>query len=101
THEGEFYQVDGARGRPGSVQQPRVPLLIAANGPRAMRMAAQHGDGWVTTGPQTASAPDLSEDPIQQRQQWWRGVEEMSERVSAAEAEHRPADAQPLRRYIS
>ena len=29
-----------------------VPFLVAANGPRSVRFAAHHGDGWITTGPQ-------------------------------------------------
>ena len=28
----------------------RVPLLIAANGPRSIRLAATLGDGWITYG---------------------------------------------------
>jgi alkanesulfonate monooxygenase SsuD/methylene tetrahydromethanopterin reductase-like flavin-dependent oxidoreductase (luciferase family) len=28
-----------------------VPVLIAANGPRSVRFAAEHGDGWITNGP--------------------------------------------------
>ena len=41
---------DGARNIPGCVQQPRVPLAIAATGPRAMRLAVTYGQTWVTTG---------------------------------------------------
>ena len=47
---GEFYAADGARNIPGCVQQPRVPLAIAATGPRAMRLAVTYGQTWVTTG---------------------------------------------------
>jgi len=50
TWEGRYYSVDEARTYPGCTQQPRLPLAIAAHGPKAMRLAAQHGDFWVTLG---------------------------------------------------
>jgi alkanesulfonate monooxygenase SsuD/methylene tetrahydromethanopterin reductase-like flavin-dependent oxidoreductase (luciferase family) len=50
TWEGRYYSVDEARTYPSSTQQPRIPLAIAAHGPKAMRLAAQHGDFWVTLG---------------------------------------------------
>jgi alkanesulfonate monooxygenase SsuD/methylene tetrahydromethanopterin reductase-like flavin-dependent oxidoreductase (luciferase family) len=34
------------------VQRPRPPLVIAAHGERAMRVAARYGDGWNTLGGQ-------------------------------------------------
>jgi alkanesulfonate monooxygenase SsuD/methylene tetrahydromethanopterin reductase-like flavin-dependent oxidoreductase (luciferase family) len=57
SFSGRFYSADGARTYPGCVQDPRVPFAIAATGPRAMRVAARHGDTWVTTGvPQAETA---------------------------------------------
>jgi alkanesulfonate monooxygenase SsuD/methylene tetrahydromethanopterin reductase-like flavin-dependent oxidoreductase (luciferase family) len=50
TYSGRFYSADGARTYPGCVQRPRVPFAVAATGPRAMALAAQHGSTWVTTG---------------------------------------------------
>ena len=50
TWKGRYYSVDEARTYPGSTQQPRIPIAIAAHGPKAMRLAAQHGDFWVTLG---------------------------------------------------
>jgi len=50
SFSGRFYAADGARTYPGCVQQPRVPLAIAAAGPRGMQLAATYGDTWVTTG---------------------------------------------------
>lgn len=49
-HEGPFYTARGVRTVPGCVQRPRLPLAIAATGPRGMRLAARHGQGWVTHG---------------------------------------------------
>ncbi|MDQ1009727.1 alkanesulfonate monooxygenase SsuD/methylene tetrahydromethanopterin reductase-like flavin-dependent oxidoreductase (luciferase family) [Streptomyces sp. V4I23] len=50
THEGTFYSAVEARNIPGSVQRPRLPFAVAATGPRGLRLAAAHGQAWVTTG---------------------------------------------------
>lgn len=70
---GEHYRAVEARSAPGCVQQPRVPFVLAANGPRSMRIAARFGQGWVTTG-----APSDSLDG------WWRSVAERAERFDEA-----------------
>jgi len=44
-HEGENYRVNAMLRDPPP--QP-IPLLIAANGPRSMRLAGRHGDGLIT-----------------------------------------------------
>ena len=46
TFEGTGYQAHGNRIQPGPVQSPRPPLLIGGNAPRAIRRAAELGDGW-------------------------------------------------------
>ncbi|MEU6851796.1 LLM class flavin-dependent oxidoreductase [Actinacidiphila alni] len=50
SYEGEFYSAHEARTIPGCVQRPRIPFAVAATGPRGMRLAARHGQAWVTTG---------------------------------------------------
>ncbi|MER7516902.1 LLM class flavin-dependent oxidoreductase [Streptomyces sp. NPDC126499] len=50
THHGTFYSADEARNIPGCVQRPRLPFAVAATGPRGLRLAARHGQAWVTTG---------------------------------------------------
>ncbi|WP_149179499.1 LLM class flavin-dependent oxidoreductase [Streptomyces sp. TRM49041] len=50
THEGTHYSAHEARDIPGCVQRPRLPFAVAATGPRGMRLAARHGQAWVTTG---------------------------------------------------
>jgi alkanesulfonate monooxygenase SsuD/methylene tetrahydromethanopterin reductase-like flavin-dependent oxidoreductase (luciferase family) len=47
---GRYYAADEARTQPGCVQRPRIPFAIAATGPRGMRLAADFGESWVTTG---------------------------------------------------
>lgn len=63
TWTGRYYRAVDARNLPGCVQQPRVPFLMAANGPRSIALAARYGEGWVTTG-----------RPSDNVATWWRGV---------------------------
>ncbi|GAA2539512.1 LLM class flavin-dependent oxidoreductase [Winogradskya consettensis] len=74
SYSGTYYQAVDARTLPGPLQQPHPPLIVAANGPRALRLAARHGDGWVTTGAQA----------VDDENAWWRSVAEVSERFGAA-----------------
>ncbi|MBB2942790.1 alkanesulfonate monooxygenase SsuD/methylene tetrahydromethanopterin reductase-like flavin-dependent oxidoreductase (luciferase family) [Actinoplanes lutulentus] len=90
TWSGSYYDAVDARSTPGPVQQPRPPFVVAANGPRALRLAAKYGDGWVTTGPQ---ACDTAE-------QWWASVAETREKFDATlAAAGRPLDA--VDRYLN
>lgn len=50
THDGTFYAAGGAQNIPGCVQRPRLPFAVAATGPRGLKLAARHGQAWVTTG---------------------------------------------------
>ncbi|MFA1544187.1 LLM class flavin-dependent oxidoreductase [Actinomadura monticuli] len=50
SFEGEYYTAREVVEEPGCVQRPRVPFVIAGDGPRGMRVAARHGAGWVTSG---------------------------------------------------
>jgi hypothetical protein len=51
TREGQHYPIRDAK-LPPPVQRPRPPLVIAAHGDRALRVAARYGDGWNTLGGQ-------------------------------------------------
>ncbi|WP_445402708.1 LLM class flavin-dependent oxidoreductase [Streptomyces sp. LE64] len=50
SQRGEFYAAEEARNLPGCVQRPRLPFAVAATGPRGLKLAARHGQAWVTTG---------------------------------------------------
>ncbi|MDI3420503.1 LLM class flavin-dependent oxidoreductase [Streptomyces luteolus] len=50
TFAGDFYAATEARNLPGCVQRGRLPFAVAATGPRGLRLAARHGQAWVTTG---------------------------------------------------
>ena len=58
NHDGDYYTVNEARLIPGSLQQPRVPIAIAAGGPRGLRLTAEVADAWITFG--DTSNQDLS-----------------------------------------
>lgn len=45
-YHGNYYSANGAVMNPGSVQQPRLPLMVAALGPQMMRHAAAYADIW-------------------------------------------------------
>ncbi|MEO3743952.1 LLM class flavin-dependent oxidoreductase [Plantactinospora sp. B5E13] len=87
---GDYYAAVDARSNPGCVQSPRVPFVVAANGPRSMRLAARYGQGWVTTGAQGSDDIDA----------WWRSVAELSARLDGilATVGRDPAN---LDRYLS
>jgi alkanesulfonate monooxygenase SsuD/methylene tetrahydromethanopterin reductase-like flavin-dependent oxidoreductase (luciferase family) len=89
TWRGEWFSATDARNNPGCVQVPRVPFVVAANGPRSMRLVARFGQGWVTTG---AGGDDL--------ESWWESVGTLSARLDATldEAGRDPAT---LDRYLS
>jgi alkanesulfonate monooxygenase SsuD/methylene tetrahydromethanopterin reductase-like flavin-dependent oxidoreductase (luciferase family) len=53
SHRGPYYTVDEARMVPGCVQQPRLPLALAAGGPRTLALTARFADAWITYGDTT------------------------------------------------
>lgn len=62
TWKGEYYEAVDARCEPTP-----TPLVLAAAGPRAMKVVTRFGQGWVTGG-------DLTDDI----EAWWRSVEKVS-----------------------
>lgn len=89
TRSGAYYTAVDARSEPGCVQQPRVPFLLAANGPRSMRIAARYGQGWVTTGPRT---DDLDT--------WWAGVADAAALFGTALSETAGRGTQDVSRVL-
>ncbi|MGP4025511.1 LLM class flavin-dependent oxidoreductase [Actinomadura sp. 3N407] len=57
TFEGTYYTAREVVTEPGCVQRPRVPLVIAGDGPRGMHVAAKYGTGWVTSANAGGRAP--------------------------------------------
>lgn len=73
SFEGSWYTADGARmvGEPS--QHPRMPLHLAADGPKALALAVRIADGWVTTA---GDADDA--------EAWWRRAGELIGRLDEA-----------------
>ncbi|GAA3115133.1 alkanesulfonate monooxygenase SsuD/methylene tetrahydromethanopterin reductase-like flavin-dependent oxidoreductase (luciferase family) [Kribbella aluminosa] len=82
--KGEYYETRNGRTLPGCIQQPRVPFILAGNGPRSLRFAAEHGDGWMTTG---GAGDDLDS--------WFQSVADLSHRLDDFLA------GRPFDRYLS
>ncbi len=70
TWQGEHFAAVDARSAPGCVQRPRVPFVLAANGPKGMGLVARYGQGWATTG----TVRDSVEG-------WWGSIAELSARL--------------------
>lgn len=89
SFEGDWYTAVGARmvGRP--VQHPRMPFVIAANGPRGLDVVTRFGDGWVTTGRDGAVGDE-----------WWAAVRDLASRLddTLAAAGREPRS---IARYLS
>jgi alkanesulfonate monooxygenase SsuD/methylene tetrahydromethanopterin reductase-like flavin-dependent oxidoreductase (luciferase family) len=89
TSKGTYYSAVEARTIPGCVQRPRLPFAVAATGPRGMRLAARHGQAWVTTGDPALYEAGTPEQSL-------AAVRDQVERISAAlEAEGRDPASVP------
>lgn len=67
TFEGRHYHLDDAPLEPKPLQQPRIPLLIAAHRPRMIRLAARYADQWDTFPELPGSATDGVTEGIDER----------------------------------
>jgi alkanesulfonate monooxygenase SsuD/methylene tetrahydromethanopterin reductase-like flavin-dependent oxidoreductase (luciferase family) len=68
SHRGRYYTIDDARLVPGCVQQPRLPLAIAAAGRRSLGIVARHADSWITYGaPDDAAGPAAIERAVREQ----------------------------------
>ena len=89
---GDYYTAHEARMIPGTLARPRPPFVVAANGPKAMALAARYGQGWATYGPSLdiegrASAAD--------QERWWAGLGQMAERFDEV------AEGRPVTKWLS
>lgn len=86
---GDWYAAHEARMVGAPAQQPRMPFIIAADGPKGLQLVAELADGWVTLGRQSET-PD----------QWWHSVAEVSRRLDDSLAAH-GRDSATLDRYLN
>ncbi|WP_165066804.1 LLM class flavin-dependent oxidoreductase [Marisediminicola senii] len=86
---GEWFEAVSARMVGTPAQSPRVPFVLAANGPKGLDVVCRHGAGWVTTGAEGATG-----------EEWWASVETLAGRLDdAADRAGRPAGS--IDRYLS
>jgi alkanesulfonate monooxygenase SsuD/methylene tetrahydromethanopterin reductase-like flavin-dependent oxidoreductase (luciferase family) len=93
TVDGHYYAARDVRTLPGPVrggdEPPRVPLIVAANGPRTIRLAVEVADGWMTYG-----------TPADTVEEWWAGLAEVSERFEAT-LDEKGRGRHTLTRYLN
>jgi alkanesulfonate monooxygenase SsuD/methylene tetrahydromethanopterin reductase-like flavin-dependent oxidoreductase (luciferase family) len=87
--QGDYFRADRARMIPAG-SRARIPLIVAANGPRTMRIAAG-ADGWATTGPESTDAST---------QQWWDAVGGLVDRFEST-ATQAGRDPATMDRYLN
>jgi alkanesulfonate monooxygenase SsuD/methylene tetrahydromethanopterin reductase-like flavin-dependent oxidoreductase (luciferase family) len=75
TYRSSRYVIDEAPMLPGCVQQPRLPLALAAGGPRTLAVAARFGDAWITYGDTTTETRPAAATQAKVREQSQRLAE--------------------------
>ena len=86
---GKWFTTHEARMVGVPAQLPRVPFVIAANGPKGLDLVARYGEGWVSTGRDGTTG-----------EEWWQSVATLAGRLDDA-AEHAGRDATSIDRYLS
>ena len=60
TYQDNHYRLEAAPLVPTPVQRPRPPLFVAAQGRKAMRVAAGFADGWISLGDGASDSPAVA-----------------------------------------
>jgi alkanesulfonate monooxygenase SsuD/methylene tetrahydromethanopterin reductase-like flavin-dependent oxidoreductase (luciferase family) len=89
NYNGEWFTAHNARMVGEPAQRPRMPFVIAANGPKGLALVSRFGQGWVTTGPEAATG-----------EEWWTAIAALSGRLNDA-AEKAGRDPKSIDRYLS
>jgi len=85
---GEYFQAERARMIPAG-SRARIPLIVAANGPKTIRIAAG-ANGWATTGSELADATT---------DQWWSSIAGLVSRFDDS-AREKGRDPAAMGRYL-
>jgi alkanesulfonate monooxygenase SsuD/methylene tetrahydromethanopterin reductase-like flavin-dependent oxidoreductase (luciferase family) len=89
SFDGDWFTAHEARMVGGPAQHPRMPFIVAADGPKGLQLVAELADGWVTLGRESDN-PDA----------WWQSVADVSRRLDDALNE-RSRDTASLDRYLN
>ena len=87
--QGDYFQADRARMIPAG-SRSTITMVVAANGPRTMRIAAG-ADGWATTGPESTDATT---------EQWWTAIAGLVQRFEDT-ARKAGRDPNTMGRYLN
>jgi alkanesulfonate monooxygenase SsuD/methylene tetrahydromethanopterin reductase-like flavin-dependent oxidoreductase (luciferase family) len=87
--QGVYFQAERARMIPAG-SRSRIRMVVAANGPRTMRIAAG-ADGWATTGPESTDATT---------EQWWSAIAGLVQRFEDT-ARKAGRDPHAMGRYLN
>ena len=89
SFDGDWFTAVNARMVGTPAQTPRLPFVLAANGPKGLGLVAKHAQGWVTTGPDGVHGDD-----------WWSAVAQLVERLDVA-ADAAGRDSRSIDRYLA
>ena len=89
SFDGDWFTAVNARMVGTPAQSPRLPFVLAANGPKGLALVAQHAQGWVTTGPDGLHGGE-----------WWSAVAQLVERLDVA-ADAAGRDPRSIDRYLA
>ena len=68
SYDGQFYKLQKTQMTPRPIQRPRIPLTIAAHGPKMLSIAAKHGNTWSSMGGFNMTADELLEITCQRNE---------------------------------
>jgi len=91
--QGSYFQAVQAKMIPAG-SRSRIPLVVAANGPKTIAIAVGKGDAWATTGPESSQIPDVTTD------KWWQAIAGLVERFETA-ATNTGRDPATVDRYLN
>ncbi|MEU0003930.1 LLM class flavin-dependent oxidoreductase [Streptomyces sp. NPDC006314] len=98
TFRGRFYRAEDVRMAPGCIRLPRLPLAMAATGPRGMRLAARRADMWVTIGDAGRPGEQTESEAFATLRRQIQRLREAADEVDRAAAGHvGPSPVRPRR----
>jgi alkanesulfonate monooxygenase SsuD/methylene tetrahydromethanopterin reductase-like flavin-dependent oxidoreductase (luciferase family) len=101
TFRGRFYRAEDVRMAPGCVRRPRLPLALAATGPRGMRLAARVADLWVTIGDTRRPGTQPEDEAFATLRRQIRRLRDAAEDLGREAGGETGADSGPPRRVVN